>query len=89
MRKQESAQTPEKRSIPIFQDEIVRLKDIALGIEHINALAHEDTDMTISCIEWLTRKIASPAWNLAMDTLESRWKEAYPEDELPQYLEEY
>jgi hypothetical protein len=87
--KQESAQTPEKPSIPIFQDEIVRLKDIAHGINHINTLAHEDVDIPISAIEWLTRKISDPAWNLAMDTLENRWKEAHPEEELPQFLEEH
>ena len=76
---------PEPQSeptIPITKEELLKLQDIASGLEVLRTIAKSADDVPIAQVEWIIIKIAGPLWTLAHDELDGRWGQYNPETPL-------
>lgn len=77
----ESSPEPEKPSIPIYEDELLKIREIARVFNMLQAVS-EDSDTELSYFHWLFKKMGSDVWYLAFEQLAERWEEKHPDVEL-------
>jgi hypothetical protein len=80
------AEAKGRPSIPIYRDELIKLREAASAMDILEICAHEGINASIDNFEWLTRKM-QPLWDLAMDEFDIRWRETHG-DELPRFNED-
>jgi hypothetical protein len=69
-------------TMPITKAELLRLQDIARGLEVLQTIAKRADDVSLAQVEWVIDKITDPLWTLTHDDLESRWIKCNPDVEL-------
>jgi hypothetical protein len=66
-------------SIPISQEELFQLHDIAHGLRLLRDIAQEAPEIQLIQAEMLIKKTSHCAWNLIHEVLDDRWQECNPE----------
>ncbi len=67
-------------TIPITKAEIKRIREIARGIDILEVVSSENTQIEIGTFWWLIDKMSKYSWTLGFETLADRWEKQYPND---------